>query len=128
MSFQVFKILTKGWGEEGRYPQKKGGVGKTEGCFKKWGILLIFILTNPFQCNKGSYCEHITGGINIYLYDRHSLLAPECAVCFCVHVCVCVTSNQSTIKKPPYVSGLSKLDALLYKALIKVLLVLRYQG
>ena len=48
----------------------------------------------------------------------------------CVFVCVCVReiSNQSTSKKPHYVSDLSKLDALLHKTQIKVLLVLRYQG
>ena len=30
-------------------------------------------------------------------------------VCVCVSVCVCVRSNQSTSKKPHYVSDLSKL-------------------
>ena len=53
-----------------------------------------------------------------------SLLPPECAVC----VCLCVISNQSTSKKPNYVSGLCKLDTLWHKTKIKVLLVLRYQG
>ena len=46
----------------------------------------------------------------------------------CVCVFVCVISDQNTSKRPNYVSDLSKLDALLYKTHIKVLLVLRYQG
>ena len=58
------------------------------------------------------------------LYRRVSLLAPECASC----VCVCVISNQSTSKKPHYVSDLSRFDALFHKTYIKVLLLLRYQG
>ena len=45
-----------------------------------------------------------------------------------VSVCVCVISNQSTSKKPHYVSGLSKLGALLHKTHIKVLRVLTYDG
>ena len=50
-------------------------------------------------------------------------MTPECALCLCVFVsvCVCVRSNQSTSKKPHYVSDLSKLDALLHKTCIKVL-------
>ena len=53
-------------------------------------------------------------------------LSPLCVfVCMCV--CLCVISNQHTSKKPHDVSGLSKLDALLHKTHIKVLLVLRYQ-
>ena len=50
-------------------------------------------------------------------------------VCVCVRVCVCVCviSNESTSKKP-HVSDFNKLDALLHKTHIKVLLVLRYQG
>ena len=39
----------------------------------------------------------------------------------CVFVLMCVMLNQSTYKKPHYVSDLCKLH-------IKVLLVLRYQG
>ena len=50
----------------------------------------------PTKGNPGiithSCCEHITGGVNIYLYGRVILLAPECAVCLCL--CVCVISNQ----------------------------------
>ena len=56
------------------------------------------------QCNTDSCCKHITGGVNIYLYECVNLLAPECAVslceCVCVCVCVGVISNQSTRKKP----------------------------
>ena len=53
------------------------------------------------QCKRSSCCEHITGVVNIYLYECVSLLAPECAVCVCVFVCVIL--NQSTSKKPHYV-------------------------
>ena len=38
---------------------------------------------------KDSCYEHITVGVNIYLYWCVSLLGPECAVCLCVCVCVC---------------------------------------
>ena len=62
----------------------------------------------------------------MYLYGCVSLLATECAVC--VYVFVCVISNQSTCKKPHYLSDLSKLDTLLHKTHIKILLELRYQG
>ena len=75
---------------------------------------------------KGGCCEHITGGVNIYLYRCVSLLVPECVVC--VGLCVCVLLSQSTGRKSHYVSDLSKLDALLHKTHIKVFLVLRYQG
>ena len=44
-------------------------------------------------------------------------MAPECAVYLCV--CVCEISNQSTSKKPHYVSDLSKLDALLHKRTLR---------
>ena len=75
------------------------------------------------QCNKDSCCEYITGGVNIYLFGCVSLImALECAV----RVCVRVISNQSTNKKQHCVWDLCKLDALLHKAHIKVLLVLRY--
>ena len=66
---------------------------------------------------------HITGGVNIYWYGCVSLLAPKCAAC----VYACVISNQSTIKNH-LVSDLSKLEVLLLKTHIKVLLVLRYQS
>ena len=60
-----------------------------------------------------SFYELITVGVNIYFYGCVSLLGLECAVCLsvcvCVCVCVCVRSNQSTSKKPHYVSDLSKL-------------------
>ena len=41
-------------------------------------------------CNKDSCCEHITGGVNIYLHGCVCLLAPECAVYLSVCVCLCV--------------------------------------
>ena len=83
----------------------------------------MFDVTEFFiQCNKDSCCEHVTVGVNIYLYVSIILLTPECAVCVracvraraCVCVCVCVISNQGTSEKP-HVSNLSKLDALLHK-------------
>ena len=44
-------------------------------------------------------------------------------------MCVCdIKSNQSTSKKPHYVSDLSKPDALLHKTNSKVDLVIQYQG
>ena len=54
-------------------------------------------------------------------------LSVKCVfVCMCVFVCV--ISNQSTSKKPYYVSVLSKPDTLFHKTHSKVLLVLRYKG
>ena len=41
-------------------------------------------------CNRNSCCEHITDGVNIYLYRCVSILAPTCPVCVCVCVCVCM--------------------------------------
>ena len=55
------------------------------------GISELFI-----QWNKDNYYEHITGGVNIYLYGSVNPLVPECDVSLCVHiyiyiyVCVCV--------------------------------------
>ena len=75
----------------------------------------MFDISDLFiQCNKDSCCEHITVGVNIYIYDYScaSLLLTEFAVCHCV--LVCVISNQSTSKKPQ-VSGLSELDTLCMK-------------
>ena len=42
-----------------------------------------------FSVIKIAAGEHITGGVNIYLYGCVSLLAPECAVCL-LCVCLCV--------------------------------------
>ena len=65
------------------------------------------------QCNKDSCYEHITVGVNIYLYRCVFLLGTECAVCLWMwvylYVCVCVRSNHTTSKKPHYLSELSKL-------------------
>ena len=45
----------------------------------------IFYISELFiQCDKDSCCEHITSGVNIYLYWCVSLLAPECVVCLCM--------------------------------------------
>ena len=46
----------------------------------------------------------------IYIYVDVSVNWPLNVLC----VFVCVISNRSTCKKPPYVSDLSKLDALLH--------------
>ena len=57
--------------------------------------------------------------VNIDLCECLSLLDSDCGMCACVCVCVCVyvcvISNQSTSRKPHYVSDLSKLDVLLHK-------------
>ena len=42
-----------------------------------------WIINSMFQCNKDSCCEHIAGGVSIYLYGCVSLLARECSVCLC---------------------------------------------
>ena len=59
----------------------------------------------------------------MYLYIVVLVYWPLSVLC----VFVCVMSNQSTSKKPHYLSNLSKLNNL-YKTHIKFLLVLKYQG
>ena len=39
------------------------------------------------QCNTDSCCEHLTGGVNIYLYGCVGLLVSERAVYLCLHMC-----------------------------------------
>ena len=39
------------------------------------------------QCNTESFCEHITGSINIYLHRCVSPLVPVCAMYLCLSVC-----------------------------------------
>ena len=39
------------------------------------------------QCNTESFCEHITGSINIYLHACVSPLVPVCAMCLCLSMC-----------------------------------------
>ena len=57
-------------------------------------------MISVIQCNKDSYCEHIAGGVNMYLYECVRLLALECAVCLCVLcLCVCVILKQSAREK-----------------------------
>ena len=73
------------------------------------------------QFNKNGCFEHITVGENIYLDRCVSLLAPECAVCVYMCVCVCVWYQIRLPAKKLHVSDLSKLDALLHKTRIKVL-------
>ena len=94
--------------------------------FYKWAIRKYLIsANNSFSVNTDSCCEHITGGVNIYLYGCVSLLAPVCAVCLCMFVWYQI---RLLAKKPRYVSDLSKLDALLHKTHLQILLVLKYQG
>ena len=38
------------------------------------------------ECNTDSFCEHKTGGVNIYLYGYVILLVPVCAVCLWLFV------------------------------------------
>ena len=52
------------------------------------------------QCNKDSCYEHVTGGVNMYIYMGVSVCWPqflECAACLSLSVCafVCLISNQS---------------------------------
>ena len=75
------------------------------------------------QCSKDSCCEHISGGANIYSYGFVSVYWPLSVFC----VSVCMISNQSTGKKPHYMSDLSKLNAWFHKTHITVLLLLSYQ-
>ena len=56
----------------------------------------------------------------------HSTDLRVCCVDLCVYVCV--ISNESTSKRPHYVSDLSKFDAMFHKTHVKVLLVLSDQG
>ena len=89
----------------------------------------VFCLCTPFLsvlCDKDNCCEHITGGVNVYLYGLFSLLAPKCAVCLCVCLCLFVSNIKSEYQvKTTYVSDLSKRKVLLHKTHIKVLLVLK---
>ena len=55
-------------------------------------------MISVIQCNKDSYCEHIAGGVNMYLYECVRLLALECAVCLCVCVFVCLCDIKSEYK------------------------------
>ena len=41
---------------------------------------------------EGSCCDHITGGVNVYLYGCVILLVPECAMC--LFVCVCDIKSE----------------------------------
>ena len=89
---------------------------------RKYIVEITFLISVNYLFNviKDSHCEHITVGVNIYLYWCVSLLASECE-CLCLCVCVCVISNQSASKKLHHVSDLTKLDTLLHRTHIKVL-------
>ena len=77
------------------------------------------------HCNTDSCCEHINVDDNIYLCV--SPWVPACAVCVFVRVC----DIKSECLQKPWPCHLwknyDKLDALLHKTYVKVLLVLRYQ-
>ena len=75
-------------------------------------------------CNKSSCCEHLTGGLNIYLYECVSLLAPECAMCV-LHVWYQIRVYTS---KKPIMCQTSVNLAPCCITHIKVFLVLRYHG
>ena len=45
-----------------------------------------YLFELSIQYNTHSWCEHITSGVNIYLYGHVSLLLHKCAVCYCVSV------------------------------------------
>lgn len=61
-------------------------IGKKMHCKKQtFGTSDLFI-----HCNKHSCSEHITGGVNIFLYGCVSLMLLEC----CVFVCVCDIESQ----------------------------------
>ena len=79
--------------------------------------LIIYLI---IWYNKGSSFEHITSDINIHFDECVSLMAPECNVFVRLWYQIGVP-----VKKPQYVSDLSKPDALLHKTHIKVLLVPR---
>ena len=56
--------------------------------------------------NKGSWCEHVTGGINIYLDGCISVLAVEYVVYLCV---LCVWYQMWVPVKKPHVTDFSEL-------------------
>ena len=76
------------------------------------------------QCNRGSYCVHNAGGVNIYLYTCVSLLVLVCPV----YVCLYAWYQIRVLAKPCHpCQTFSKLDSLLQNTQ-GVLPGLRYQG
>ena len=101
-----------------RYNTESDQQTSTRQCFLKSKYIfesnfLILFFKSFIQCYAHSWCGHIIGGVSIYLYECVSLLVRACVVCLCLRVCV--ISNQTTSKKPHYVSDLSKVDILLHK-------------
>ena len=47
-------------------------------CIVNFYVRKLFI-----QCNTGSRCAHITGGVNTYLYMCLSILVLVCPACVC---------------------------------------------
>ena len=62
------------------------------------------------QCNTGSCCVHITGGVNMYLYLYLRLLVPVCPVCVCVWFQIRVLAETIS-----FVKTFSKSNALLHR-------------
>ena len=62
------------------------------------------------------------------VYLGVSVYWPQSVLCVCVCVCVCVWYQIKAPVKNRNVSDLSKLDGLLHKTHIKVLLVLKFKG
>ena len=59
-------------------------------------IMEIFDITALFiQYNTDSYCGPMTSGVNVHLYECVSRLTPECVVCLCVYLSVCVCDIKS---------------------------------
>ena len=83
----------------------------------------ISLLEVELWGTSGSCCKHIIGGKNIYLYGCVSVYWSLSVL----RVCVCDIKIRVPVKNHT-VSDLSKLDTLLHKTYIKVLLVLWYQG
>ena len=90
-----------------------------------WTSVFHSVLTLLFiQCNIGSCCMHVTGGVNIYLYMYVSVLVLVCLVC----VCLCLWYQIKVLAEWCHsCRTFSKFDAFLHKTNSKVLLLLRYQ-
>ena len=73
------------------------------------------------QCNTDSCCEHIAGGVYIYLYGCVSLLVPDCAM----YLCVCDIKSEYQQKTTSHTTVNLMACCIKYS---KVALVLRYQG
>ena len=59
-------------------------------------IEFLVLVNYSFKFNADGCCEHISSGVNIYLYGSVSLLIPECTGC----VCVCDIKSEYQEKTP----------------------------